>query len=52
MNTNAKARMLAFTVAQELSQEEIDHISGAGRAAGVLTPVWTADGEETYEVDA
>lgn len=48
----AKARMLAFHVAQELSQEEIDHISGAGRRVGILTTIWTEDGEQTYEVDA
>ncbi len=47
----AAARILSFTVAQELNQDEIDRISGAARR-GVLTPVWAETGEITYEVDA
>ena len=51
-NTNVeKARMLSFCVAQELSQTEIERISGAGRRSNVLTPIWAETGEQTYEVD-
>ncbi len=47
--TTQKNRMFIFCVAQELSQEELERISGAGRF--VMTPVWAETGEVTYEYD-